>query len=166
TELAEVLPSWFVLKLPSSTIVLIAHRVFLLSLGFLTTCVLSALGFYDLHIRIVLDFAITSLVSFYALVVLPMWVGFGLYFSIFHALPSLINEYNALLTNQRVESTKHFARMLAPFTLVAYMGLVVIVLYSQSHSYFYALIAISILAFPHSVLMHFLYVKLRLKADA
>ena len=108
----------------------------------------------------------TSLVSLYALVVLPMWVGFGLYFSIFHALPSLINEYKALRTQQRVESTKHFARMLAPFTLVAYIGLVAIVLYAQSHSYFYALIAISILAFPHSVLMHFLYVKLRLKADA
>jgi len=165
-ELAEVLPSWFVVKLPSSTIVSIARRIFILSLGFLITCILSALAFYKLHIRIVLDFAITNLVSLYALVFLPMWVGFGLYFSIFHALPSLINEYKALRTKQRVESTKHFAKMLAPFTLVAYIGLVAIVLYSQSHSYFYALIAISILAFPHSVLMHFLYVKLRLKADA
>ena len=78
----------------------------------------------------------------------------------------LSRENKALRTQQRVESTKHFARMLAPFTLVAYIGLVAIVLYAQSHSYFYALIAISILAFPHSVLMHFLYVKLRLKADA
>ena len=166
TELAEVLPSWFVVKLSSSTIVSIAHRIFFLSLGFLVTCVFNALAFYDLTIRDVFDFTITSFVSLYALVVLPMWVGFGLYFSIFHALPSLINEYKALRTNQRVESTKHFARMLAPFTLVAYVGLVAIVLYSQSHSYFYALIAISILAFPHSVLMHFLYVKLRLQADA
>ena len=165
-ELAEVLPSWFASKLSSLAIVSIAARTFALSLGFLVTCVLSALAFYSLGFRIVLDFIATSLVALYALAVLPMWVGFGLYFSVFHALPSLINEYKALRTNQRVESTKHFARMLAPFTLVAYIGLVAIVLYSQSHSYFYALIAISILAFPHSVLMHFLYVKLRLKADA
>ena len=165
-ELAEVLPSWFASKLSSLAIVSIAARTFALSLGFLVTCVLSALAFYSLGFRIVLDFIATSLVALYALAVLPMWVGFGLYFSVFHALPSLINEYKALRTNQRVESTKHFARMLAPFTLVAYTGLVAIVLYSQSHSYFYALIAISILAFPHSVLMHFLYVKLRLKADA
>ena len=166
TELAEVLPSWFVTELSSSTIVSIAHRIFLLSLGFLVTCILSALAFYGLQIRVILDFAITSLVSLYALVVLPMWVGFGLYFSIFHALPSLINEYKALRSNERVEATKHFVKMLAPFTLVAYLGLVAIVIYAQSHSYFYALIAISVLAFPHSVLMHFLYVKLRLKADA
>ncbi len=166
SELAEVLPTWFALKLPSSMIVSIADRVFVVSLGFLFTCILNAVAFYGLGMRVVLDFVLTSLVIIYALVVLPMWVGFGLYFSIFHALPSLINEYKALRANQRVESTKHFAKMLAPFTLVAYIGLVVIVFYAQSHSYFYALIAISILAFPHSVLMHFLYVKLRLKADA
>ena len=165
-ELAEVLPSWFVTKLPSSAIVKVASRVFFIAFGFLVCCLVCAMVFYHLNRTIVLDFLAASIVSLYALAVLPMWVGFGLYFSVFHAFPSLINEYKALRSKHRVDSTKHFVKLLAPFTLVAYLGLVAIVLYAQSHSYFYALIAISILAFPHSVLMHFLYVKLRLKTDA
>ena len=164
-ELAEVLPSWFVTRLPSSVIVKVASRVFFVALGFLVSCLVCAVVFYQLKSTIVLDFVTASIVSLYALAVLPMWVGFGLYFSVFHAFPSLINEYKALRTKQRVDSTKHFVKMLAPFTLLAYLGLVAIVLYAQNHSYFYALIAISILAFPHSVLMHFLYVKLRLRLD-
>lgn len=90
---------------------------------------------------------------------LPPLLGFSLYFGLWHSLFVLKIEFQEALKIKVVNNIKSFIQKLIPFTLVSLVAMLIIIYLGKETAHFTTLIAISVLAFPHTILMHFLYEK-------
>lgn len=94
------------------------------------------------------------LLMFYSL---PPLLSFSLYFGLWHSLFVLSKEYKEALKLKVVLGIKSFLIKLLPFTAISLLAMIVIIFFGEKSAHFYTLIAISVLAFPHTLLMHFFY---------
>ncbi len=99
------------------------------------------------------------LVGFY---LLPLVIGFTLFFVILHAFKVLQEEYEVLRTDGTVRSPLQFVRMVTPFTLFSIAGIALafaaIYLHVFPFSYGYGLlIIISSITLPHAFVMNRFY---------
>ncbi|MFM7054770.1 MAG: Brp/Blh family beta-carotene 15,15'-dioxygenase [Bacteroidota bacterium] len=100
---------------------------------------------------------INSAILFSLFVSTPLMMGFAVYFSLWHALPSIIEQINFLKTNKVKYNFKSHIRNLAPYTLVSILG-IFIGLYMLDNSSLSAKTGIgfmflSIITLPHIILM-------------
>ena len=99
------------------------------------------------------------LVCFY---LMPILIGFSLYFVILHSYKVLKEEYNFLLSEKEINSVKNFFLLITPYTLFSIFGITF--LFALIHfnilqiSYGYCLlIAISSITLPHVFVMNKFY---------
>lgn len=97
---------------------------------------------------------------------LPFIVGFTMYFTLFHSLGVLGQEFEFLKKKLKLKAVKHFILLLAPFTLLSFLGLFLGVLavhneWIQVSYFFLLLVFISVLTIPHSVVMDLFYKKIK-----
>lgn len=105
------------------------------------------------------------LICFY---LMPLLIGFTLYFIILHALKVLREEYEFLHAEKEVHSFLNFMKLLSPFTLVSIAGIAMlfalIYLNILKLSYGYLLLmVISSITLPHVFVMNSFYNLLSLK---
>jgi Brp/Blh family beta-carotene 15,15'-monooxygenase len=96
---------------------------------------------------------------------LPLLVGFTLYFSIIHSMHVLLQEFSFLKRKTKLFGIKHFIKLLTPYTLVSIVGLAVLLTLSYLQfipvsGTLLVFIVISILTLPHSIVMDNFYFKL------
>ncbi|MFT7032375.1 MAG: Brp/Blh family beta-carotene 15,15'-monooxygenase, partial [Cyclobacteriaceae bacterium] len=99
------------------------------------------------------------LICFY---LMPLLIGFTLYFVILHSFKVLREEYKFLNSEREVRSIGHFIMMVAPFTLFSIAGIAFLFALNYfnflSLSYGYILlIAISSITLPHIFVMDRFY---------
>lgn len=95
---------------------------------------------------------------------MPFIVGFTIYFTVFHSLSVLNQEYSVLKDTFKGLNTKRFIWMLTPFTVLSIFGLLTLFILSAYgwlpiSNYLLMIIFISILTIPHSVVMDAFYKK-------
>lgn len=98
-------------------------------------------------------------ISFY---VLPVIVGFTLYFVILHSGKVLIDEYDFFKSKIKELSLWKFIKLLLPITLISVLFLVGFIFLSHQgwlpiSNVFLALILVSIFTLPHSIVMEVFY---------
>ncbi len=94
-------------------------------------------------------------ISFY---VLPIIIGFSLYFIILHSLPSMDEEFKHLFKKYSRNNFWKFFKLLAPFTTLAAISSIAIVLFSlkmglSDHIPFILLLLLSCVTTPHAIVM-------------
>lgn len=99
------------------------------------------------------------LICFY---LLPLLIGFSLYFIILHSYKVLKEEYTFLITEKEIKSWPKFLTMVAPFTFLSIIGIAFLfaLIYFKmlSLSYGYCLlIVISSITLPHVFVMNKFY---------
>ena len=93
---------------------------------------------------------------------MPLLIGFTLYFVILHSFKVLREEFNFLLSDQKVHSFKSFMAMITPFTLLSIFGiaflfgLIYFDIFNMSYGYC-LLIVISSITLPHVFVMDNFY---------
>jgi Brp/Blh family beta-carotene 15,15'-monooxygenase len=96
--------------------------------------------------------------------VLPLIVGFTLYFITLHSLKVLTEEFTYLKERRKNFSIKSFIQLLLPFTLLSVVGSGILVIFSNTgwipaSNVLIFFILISILTLPHSIVMDGFYHK-------
>ena len=93
---------------------------------------------------------------------MPLMIGFTLYFVILHSFKVLREEYSFLRSEKIVQSTTGFVKLVAPFTLFSIagiallFGLIYLEIWSLSYGYM-LLIVISSITLPHVFVMNQFY---------
>lgn len=100
-----------------------------------------------------------------AFLLLPLLVGFTLYFSIIHSMHVLTQEFTFLKRKIKFFGIKHFIKLLTPYTVVSILGLAFLLALSYLQlipvsGTLLVFIVISILTLPHSIVMDNFYLKL------
>lgn len=112
----------------------------------------------------VMEFLVLGLI-FAAFFLLPLLIGFTLFFVVLHAVKVLQEEYQVLFDDGSITSVRAFIMMVLPFTLFSISGIVMlfgmIYLGWLQVSYGYGLlITISAITVPHAFVMNRFYAKL------
>lgn len=99
------------------------------------------------------------LIGFY---LLPLLIGFSLYFIVLHSFKVLKEEYHFLDSEKEINSVQQFLKLIAPFTLLSIFGIAflfgLIYLNILPFSYGYCLlIVISSITLPHVFVMNTFY---------
>ncbi len=97
---------------------------------------------------------------------LPLLVGFTLYFTTLHAVRVLSEEFGYLKTRRHNFSLKQFIALLLPYTMLSVLGAGVLFFLSlqgflEISDFLLGLILVSALTLPHSVVMHGFYQKIK-----
>ena len=100
-------------------------------------------------------------IDFFELIVLglilylsPLMIGFIVYFGFWHALPSMISEYDYLKYYPKYNSLKKFGLQLLPFSLISLVGIGLILFFGmnyldQNEIILVFFVLISLISFPH-----------------
>lgn len=88
----------------------------------------------------------------------PLMIGFIVYFGFWHAVPSMLKEYDFLQKFQRYNSPKKFVLHLLPFSLISLIGIGVILIFGvkyldENKLILLFFILISLISFPHILYM-------------
>lgn len=88
----------------------------------------------------------------------PLMVSFIVYFGFWHAVPSMLKEYDFLQKFQRYNSPKKFVLHLLPFSLISLIGIGVILIFGvkyldENKLILLFFILISLISFPHILYM-------------
>ncbi len=152
-----IFPPWFNDRINLVGIIHYCHYIYYASLA-LQPLLLAYLYFNKLtSAKNLLTFAVQLTIVLFIFKSLPALIAFSFYFGLWHSLLILQKEYRAFAKLKIVSSISAFILKLAPFTLVSLLGLLLIVYLSTENAQFTALIAISALAFPHTILMDKMY---------
>jgi Brp/Blh family beta-carotene 15,15'-monooxygenase len=112
---------------------------------------------------------ITELFSFGILhlcfFIMPLLLGFTLYFTLWHSFKVLNEEFTFLKQSRKKFSIKKFLVLITPFSLMAILGLLLLIGISELLPYDFSsililFILISVITLPHSVVMDGFYAKL------
>lgn len=155
----SICPEWFMQIIPNETMITSSNYIFYFSFIFL----LIQLIYHRIKGR-VSSIALSLFIVQFSFVligfmVLPPLVAFSVYFGLWHALLVLKKEYKEVRKLKIIQSFNHFIRALTPFTLVSLAAMMLIIYLGSNTAHFTTIIAISVLAFPHTILMHLLYHK-------
>lgn len=155
----SICPEWFMQIIPNETMITSSNYIFYFSFIFLLIQLIyhrikGGVSSIALSLFIV-QFSFV-LIGF---MVLPPLVAFSVYFGLWHALLVLKKEYKEVRKLKIIQSFNHFIRALTPFTLISLAAMMLIIYLGSNTAHFTTIIAISVLAFPHTILMHLLYHK-------
>lgn len=155
----SICPEWFMQIIPNETMITSSNYIFYFSFIFL----LIQLIYHRIKGR-VSSIALSLFIVQFSFVligfmVLPPLVAFSVYFGLWHALLVLKKEYKEVRKLKIIQSFNHFIRALTPFTLISLAAMMLIIYLGSNTAHFTTIIAISVLAFPHTILMHLLYHK-------
>lgn len=157
-------PIWFQEILHFETLYQSALYIFSISTSFFLIFFSALLFTKQMKINVGIFFIVKTILIMLLFYFLPPLLGFSLYFGLWHSLFVLKIEFEEALKIKLVENLKSFIQKLIPFTLVSLVAMLIIIFLGKETAHFTTLIAISVLAFPHTILMHFLYEKKLSKA--
>ena len=154
---SEICPVWFTKILPSHILISSATWTFYISFGvlLLQNIVYSLLGKIPWRKNLLFLIQLTFVTLIFIL--LPALVAFSIYFGLWHALLVLKKEFYEVNKIQLINTSKEFICALTPFTLLTLGAMMLIVYFGSATAHFNTIVAISVLAFPHTLLMHILY---------
>ncbi len=129
-----------------------------LTLGMLIALALRGAFSWEKVLMEVLVFGLIA-ASFY---LMPLLLGFTLYFIILHSYKVLREEYADLKNKKRVETPLNFVKVLLPFSGLSFLGIGVLLLLTSANilqvSYGYlALIIVAAITSPHAFVMEKFY---------
>jgi Brp/Blh family beta-carotene 15,15'-monooxygenase len=99
----------------------------------------------------------------------PLWIGFAIYFTLWHAIPSIEDQINFFKTSRANYNLGKYIREIFPFSLIALFGLLFAYNYSEEYisvNQGFALLFsfISVITLPHMIMMDLLYLHVEGKA--
>ena len=99
----------------------------------------------------------------------PLWIGFAIYFTLWHAIPSIEDQINFFKTSRANYNLGKYIREIFPFSLIALFGLLFAYNYSEEYISVNQGLAllfsfISVITLPHMILMDLLYIHVEVKA--
>jgi beta-carotene 15,15'-dioxygenase len=92
----------------------------------------------------------------------PLWIGFAIYFTLWHAIPSIEDQINFFKTSRANYNLGKYIRDIFPFSLIALLGLYLAFQFSGNYISVNQGIAllfsfIAVITLPHMILMGLLY---------
>ena len=92
----------------------------------------------------------------------PLWIGFAIYFTLWHAIPSIEDQINFFKTSRANYNLGKYVRDIFPFSLIALLGLYLAFQFSGNYISVNQGIAllfsfIAVITLPHMILMGLLY---------
>lgn len=111
--------------------------------------------------RMAIEFILLGLIHF-SFNLLPLLVGFALYFVVLHSLKVMLDEYDYFQSSRKSFSPAKFLALLTPFSLISFAGCIILfVLWSygfiQVSATFLLLAFLSAITIPHSIVMEVFY---------
>lgn len=95
----------------------------------------------------------------------PLWIGFAIYFTLWHAIPSMEDQINFFKTSRANYNLGKYVREIFPFSVIALFGLFLAYKFSgdyisvnQGLSLLFTFIAI--ITLPHMIMMDLLYLRI------
>ena len=95
----------------------------------------------------------------------PLWIGFAIYFTLWHAIPSIEDQINFFKTTRENYNLRKYIREIFPFSLIALLGLFLAFQFSgdyisvnQGLALLFSFIAV--ITLPHMIMMDLLYLRL------
>lgn len=95
----------------------------------------------------------------------PLWIGFAIYFTLWHAIPSIEDQINFFKTTRENYNLGKYIREIFPFSLFALLGLFLAFQFSgdyisvnQGLALLFSFIAV--ITLPHMIMMDLLYLRL------
>lgn len=92
----------------------------------------------------------------------PLWIGFAIYFTLWHAIPSIEDQINFFKTSKANYNLGKYVREIFPFSLIALLGLLFAYKFSgdfisvnQGLALLFGFIAV--ITLPHMIMMDLLY---------
>ena len=155
----SICPDWFMQIIPKNIMITVSNYIFYISLLSLVVQLIYHGVKGKTSWLAMAKFIIQLSFVLVGFMVLPPLVAFSVYFGLWHALLVLKKEYKGVRKLKIIQSFKHFIRALTPFTLISLVAMLLIIYLGSKTAHFTTIIAISVLAFPHTILMHLLYNK-------
>lgn len=155
----QICPDWFLKILPFKTLTGIATKTFYISLIALLLQNLTYTYLGKIHWANNTVFLIQLIFVLLIFILLPALVAFSLYFGLWHSLLVLKREFHEVQKINLIKTAKGFIWALTPFTLISLTAMLIIIYFGSATAHFTSIVAISVLAFPHTLLMHVLYNK-------
>lgn len=101
------------------------------------------------------------LVLFTLFLTTPLWIGFSVYFAIWHALPSMKDQIEYFRSKKSEYGIKHYIKQVIPYSVLALLGLSVAALlpghYFGPEGLAILFAFIAVITLPHMLLMDLLY---------
>jgi Brp/Blh family beta-carotene 15,15'-monooxygenase len=95
----------------------------------------------------------------------PLWIGFAIYFTLWHAIPSIEDQINFFKTTRENYNLGKYVREIFPFSLIALSGLFLAFQFSgdyisvnQGLALLFSFIAV--ITLPHMIMMDLLYLRI------
>ena len=95
----------------------------------------------------------------------PLWIGFAIYFTLWHAIPSIEDQINFFKTTRENYNLGKYVREIFPFSLIALSGLLLAFQFSgdyisvnQGLALLFSFIAV--ITLPHMIMMDLLYLRI------
>ena len=95
----------------------------------------------------------------------PLWIGFAIYFTLWHAIPSIEDQINFFKTTRENYNLGKYIREIFPFSLIALLGLFLAFQFSgdyisvnQGLALLFSFIAV--ITLPHMIMMDLLYLRI------
>ena len=96
----------------------------------------------------------------------PLWIGFAIYFTLWHSIPSIEDQINFFKTTRVNYNLGKYVREIFPFSLIALSGLLLAFQFSgdyisvnQGLALLFSFIAV--ITLPHMIMMDLLYLRIR-----
>jgi len=96
-----------------------------------------------------------------------LWVGFGLYFGLWHATKTIKTEIQLLNAENKAENKQAFSwrdwiKQALPFSLLSFVGLAILIFAwwiwgENMHPVFWFFVGVSVLTLPHMITLEHLY---------
>jgi len=95
----------------------------------------------------------------------PLWIGFAIYFTLWHAIPSIEDQINFFKTTRANYNLGKYIREIFPFSLIALLGLFLAFQFSGDYISVNQGIAllfsfIAVITLPHMIMMDLLYLRI------
>lgn len=155
----SIFPLWFTEFLNPERFIWVSKYLFWACFSLQLIVIIALVIFKKINLKQLLNFNLQLLIVILLLNYLPPLTAFSIYFGLWHSLLVLQKEFQAISKEKVISSPKDFIRKLVPFTIISLIGLVIIVYLGRENAHFSTLVFISVLAFPHTILMDRLYSK-------
>lgn len=98
----------------------------------------------------------------------PLWIGFAIYFTLWHAIPSIEDQINFFKTTRVNYNLGKYVREIFPFSLIALLGLFLAFQFSGNYisvdqGIALLFVFIAVITLPHMIMMDFLYLRIERK---
>jgi Brp/Blh family beta-carotene 15,15'-monooxygenase len=155
--LQTIFPDWFNQSIHLADTIKYSYYVFYSAIALQVVLSIVMIAKNLVELTKLLVFSAQLILILFVFNVLPPLIAFSIYFGLWHALLILQKEYQAFATVKLISSVRAFVALLAPFTLLSILGIAAVIYFSGANANIAVLVAISALAFPHTLLMDKMY---------